>query len=112
MFSRGATLAHERDMSINAVDFNPLTRSIIECAIEVHRNTGAGLLESVYMPCMLFELELRGLHFVAQHPIPMTHKGRPLEASFRADLIVEETVLVELKSVETIHRVHEAQVLT
>lgn len=98
-------------MLINAT-FNELTGTIIAAAIEVHRHLGPGLLESTYLPCIQFELAARHLRFTTQQPIPIVYKGLALGASYRADLVVEDTVVVEAKSVERLLAVHEAQVLT
>ena len=99
-------------MRIDPSTFNNITHEILSAAIEVHRSLGPGLLESIYMPCLQFESRARGLKFVAQHPIPIVYKGTALEASYRIDLIVEELVVVELKSVATLTPVFEAQLLT
>jgi GxxExxY protein len=92
--------------------FNDITEKIIGGAIEVHRELGPGLLESSYLTCFRVELEERRLAFEAERPLPIVYKGRLLDASYRLDVIVENTVIVELKSVERLLGVHEAQVLT
>ena len=89
-----------------------LTHTIISAAIEVHRNLGPGLLESTYRNCLIQELTLRGLNVASERPIPVVYKGTKLECGFRLDLLVEDEIVVELKSVETIAPVHEATVLT
>lgn len=89
-----------------------LTEGIIGAAIEVHRELGPGLLESVYEECMCQELRLRGIPFFAQVEIPVFYKGRETNGKYRIDLIVAEEVVVELKSVERLLSVHEAQLLT
>ena len=91
---------------------DPLTERIIGCAIEVHRGTGAGLLEAVYDVCFAFELEAAGLAFQRQCSVPIEYKSLSIRTAFRVDFVVEERVLVELKSVETLLPVHKAQVLT
>ncbi|HUR21795.1 MAG TPA: GxxExxY protein [Vicinamibacterales bacterium] len=91
---------------------DPLTERIIGCAIEVHRVTGAGLLESVYDVCLAYELKAAGLMFRTQCSVPFEYKSLSIKDAFRADFIVEENVLVELKAVETLLPVHKAQVLT
>ena len=91
---------------------DPLAERIIGCAIEVHRRTGPGLLESIYDVCLAFELKAAGLGFERQHPVPIHYKTMSIQTAFRVDLIVEGRVLVELKAVETILPVHKAQVLT
>jgi GxxExxY protein len=92
--------------------FNSITSEIIGAAIEVHRTLGAGLLESTYAPCMHFELTARRLRYATQQPVPIVYKNVRLDASYRVDLIVEDLVVVELKSVDRLLSVHEAQVLT
>jgi GxxExxY protein len=89
-----------------------LTEKIIGAAIEVHRVLGPGLLESVYEKALCHELTLRGLSFKHQITMPLIYKGVDLESGFRVDILVEDTVILELKSVERILPVHEAQLLT
>ena len=89
-----------------------LTEAIIGAAIEVHRQLGPGLLESVYEECMCEELRLRELPFECQVELPIVYKGRETGGKCRIDLIVADEVVVELKSVERILGVHEAQLLT
>jgi GxxExxY protein len=92
--------------------FNSITGQIIDAAIEVHRTFGPGLLESAYIECLQFELAERDLRFERQRIIPLVYKGKPLATSYRADLLVEDTVVVEVKSVALAMAVHEAQVIT
>ena len=92
--------------------FNRITGEVIAAAIEVHRILGPGLLESTYMPCLQYELAARKLRFVTQQPVPLVYKGMVLNASYRLDLVVEDTVVVEVKSVASLEAVHDAQVLT
>ena len=91
---------------------NQLTSEIIGSAIEVHRNLGPGLLESTYEECMAFELKRRNLIVKRQHEIPVLYKGRKLEQNYRIDLLVNNQVIVELKSVNKIEPIHDAQLLT
>lgn len=93
-------------------DVNQLTEQIIGAAIEVHREKGPGLLESAYEACLAHELALRGISSARQVSVPLSYKGVVIEVAFRADLIVRNTVLVELKAVETVLPVHKAQVLS
>ena len=92
--------------------FNSITGQIIGAAIEVHRAVGPGLLESTYMPCLQFELAARNLRFVAERAVPIVYKGMTLDTSYRVDLVVEDLVVVEVKSVALLLPVHQAQVLT
>jgi GxxExxY protein len=89
-----------------------VTGQIIGAAIEVHRTLGPGLLESTYMPCLQMELATAGLAFVAQRPVPIFYKGLELDAKYRIDLLVGDRVIVELKSIDHVLPVHQAQVLT
>lgn len=91
---------------------NEVTRSIIGAAIAVHRELGAGLLESVYEECMAYELTQRGMQFERQKPIPVIYRGIPFECGFRVDFLVASQVVVELKAVERVLPVHMAQTLT
>ena len=91
---------------------DPLTERIIGCALEVHRRTGAGLLEAVYDVCFAFELEAAGLSFQRQCAVPLEYKSLSVRTAFRVDFVIEDRILVELKSVETLLPVHKAQVLT
>lgn len=89
-----------------------LTEQIIGAAIEVHRVLGPGLLESAYEQCLAHELAARGLPFRRQVDVPVTYKGLRLDAGFRADFIVHDTVVVEIKAVESLLPIHTAQVVT
>ena len=89
-----------------------LTRAIIGAAIEVHKELGPGLLESAYEECLCHELTLRGIAFVRQVPLPVQYKQVKLDCGYRMDVVVENTVVVELKAVEGILPIHEAQLLT
>ena len=89
-----------------------LTEQIIGAAIEVHRQIGPGLLESSYQVCFCRELELRRIPFRRQVELPVVYKGVRLDAGYRIDVVVADRVIVELKSVEKILPVHEAQLLT
>ena len=89
-----------------------LTEQVIGAAIEVHRALGPGLLESAYEECLCHELHLRGISFERQKPLPVEYKGIKLDCGYRLDLIVENKVILEIKCVEHILPVHEAQLLT
>jgi len=91
---------------------NQLTEQIIGAAIEVHRNTGPGLMESVYEECLCYELSQLGLHFERQVHLPVSYKGIKLDCGFKMDLLVEDTVVLELKTVDQLLPVHSAQLLT
>lgn len=89
-----------------------ITEAIIGAAIEVHKTLGPGLLESVYEECLCHELHLRDISFRRQVELPIAYKAVKLESAYRIDLVVEDTVVVEVKSVEDLRPVHEAQLLT
>ncbi len=89
-----------------------ITEAIIGSAIEVHRGLGPGLLESAYEICLSHELTQRGVPFRRQAPVPLAYKGATMPEAYRADLIVADSVLVELKSVDRVLPIHEAQLLT
>ncbi len=91
---------------------NQVSEQIIGAAIEVHRHFGSGLLESAYEGCMERELELRGLNCERQVTLPIQYKGRFLEQGYRLDLRVEKLIVVELKAVERVEAIFEAQLLT
>ncbi|GAB6064671.1 GxxExxY protein [Deferrisoma palaeochoriense] len=92
--------------------FEELTSRVLGYAIEVHRHLGPGLLESAYEACLVHELAHAGLQFVRQYPVPVEYKGLRIDCGFRADLWIEGTLLVELKVVERLLPIHDAQLLT
>ncbi len=91
---------------------NSLTSRIIGAAIEVHRGLGPGLLENTYEECLAREFALQDIPFARQKPVPLTYKGVDIEVGFRLDFVVADQVVVELKAVEELLPVHEAQILT
>ena len=91
---------------------NEIARTIVDAAFKVHKKLGPGLLESVYDACLTHELGLRGLYVARQRGIPVVYDTVRMNVGFRADLIVEELVVVEIKSVEAIARIHRMQLLT
>jgi GxxExxY protein len=91
---------------------NQLTEQIIGAAIEVHRQTGPGLMESVYEECLCYELSQLGLRFQRQVHLPVSYKGVKLDCGFKMDLLVEDSVVLELKTVDQLLPVHSAQLLT
>lgn len=96
----------------NQEDYNQLASEIISCCIEVHRELGPGLLESVYEECLEFVLQERNIKTERQKEIPIHFKGRKLEKTFKLDLLIADSIVVELKTVETILPVHEAQLVS
>lgn len=91
---------------------NRIATAILDQAFKIHTELGPGLLESVYEECLKYELEQAGYHVLSQVPVPMNYKGIKFEAGFRIDLLVNNKVLVELKSIERLAPVHYAQTLT
>lgn len=94
------------------MNINVLTREIIGCAIEVHRNLGPGLLESAYEECLVYELEKKMFSVKRQQPTPVVYKEIKLECGYRIDILVENSIVIELKVVDEINPIHEAQILT
>jgi len=94
------------------MELNEITNRVIGCAIEVHRNLGPGLLESAYEECLAYELVKKNLNIKRQQPTPVVYKEIKLECGYRIDIIVENEVVIELKVVEALNPVHEAQILT
>jgi len=94
------------------IEADPYSRRVIGCAIEVHRTLGPGLIESVYEACLCRELAQAGMAFVRQQTLPVIYKGLPVGCELKMDIVVEQTLVLEIKSVHTLHPVHEAQLLT
>lgn len=92
--------------------YEELTHAIRGAAMEVHQAIGPGLLESAYEECLCHELNLRGLRFQRQVPLPVVYKNVKLDCGYRLDIVVEDKVILELKSVEEIAPLHKAQLLT
>ena len=101
---KGELFATSQRVMLIEAPFNETTGEIIAAAIEVHRALGPGLLESTYSECLQMELAMRKLRYVTQHTLPIVYKGRTLDTSYRVDLIVEDCVVVEVKSVATMIR--------
>ena len=91
---------------------NDLSYKIVGCAIEVHKHLGPGLLESVYHDCLKKEFTLRNINFKSQLIVPVNYKGLVLDTEYRLDFLVEDEIVVELKAMDGILPVHEAQLLT
>jgi len=94
------------------MEFDELSGEVIGCAIEVHKRLGPGLLESAYERCLSYELTAAGLRHETQKELPINYKGLKLDNGYRIDMLVENSVIVELKNVEKVLPVHEAQILT
>jgi GxxExxY protein len=91
---------------------NEISEKIIGCSIEVHKLLGPGLLESAYEECLFYELQKAGLNVEKQKPLPLVYKEVKLDAGYRIDLVVENKVIIEIKSVDCLNDIHTAQVLT
>ena len=89
--------------------FDELSNRVIGCAIEVHRILGPGLLESTYEQCLAREMQLHGLEFNLQWPLPVVYKGLRIDCGYRVDILVENQLIIELKAVEQVLGVHQAQ---
>ena len=91
---------------------DPFTGKVIGCAIEVHRVLGPGLLESTYQQSLAHELQLKGIAFQLEQPLPVVYKKIKLDCGYRIDILVENRLIIELKAVEEIKGIHKAQLLT
>ncbi len=94
------------------MEINELTEAVIAGAIELQRHLGPGLLESTYEQCLCHELSLRNLHFERQAALPVTYKGIKLDCGYRVDILVDKRLILEIKAVESISSLHQAQILT
>ena len=94
------------------MDANSITEKIISCAIKVHKNLGPGLLVSAYKECLYFELNKTGMKIEKEKPLPLIYEEVKLECGYRADLFVENRIIVEIKSVDALNDIHLAQTLT
>ncbi len=97
-------------MDINEI--NALSNKIIGLAIEVHRHLGPGLLEGAYQQCLAYELSSNGIGFVLEQPIPLKYKNINIDCAFRADIIVADCIILELKAADKILSIHKAQLIT
>jgi GxxExxY protein len=104
--------SQEQGSGMDSADLDELTERIIGCAIAVHRVLGPGLLESTYEACLAHELDKHGLHVAKQKEIPITYKSVKLDCGYRVDLLVNDTVILELKSIERLQPIHKAQLIT
>ncbi|PTN08403.1 GxxExxY protein [Mangrovibacterium marinum] len=94
------------------MNVDDISKTIIGCAIEVHKRLGPGLLESAYQECLFYELRQAGLEVQKEKPMPIVYKEVKLDHGYRIDLLVEDKVVVELKTVDALNEIHTAQVLT
>jgi GxxExxY protein len=98
--------------SAEGAEINRLTDRIIAASIEIHRHLGPGLLESAYEECLCYELSRERIRFARQVPVPIRYKGLSLDCSYRLDLLVEDSVIVEIKAIDELLPIHSAQLLT
>lgn len=103
---------HEDHKEHGEVIFNELSASIIGCAITVHKQLGPGLLESAYETCLAYELEQQGLFVERQKPMPLKYKTIDMDCGYRLDLVINKQVILEIKAVEQLMPIHDAQLLT
>lgn len=94
------------------MEFDSLSNRVIGCALEVHRNLGPGLLESTYEQCLSYELNAEAIPFKLQYPLPVVYKNIKLDCGYRIDLLIDDRIIVELKSVDKIQSIYHAQLLT
>ena len=103
--------AHQEHQGVDP-KIDAVARQVVDAGLKVHKALGPGLLESAYEHCLAYELQSRGLLVARQVPLPIAYEGLQLDAGYRLDLLVEDTIIVEVKSVEALSRLHEAQILT
>ena len=94
------------------MEFDELSKKVIGCALEVHKPLGPGLMESVYEKCLSFELTKAGLKYEIRRALPVHYKGIKIDCGYRIDILVEDKLIVELKSVDTVLPLHQSQILT
>ena len=94
------------------IEFDSVSKKVIGCALEVHRELGPGLLESAYEQCLARELSLQRIAFTTQVALPVEYKGVKIDCGYRLDFLVEGAVIVELKAVSMLDAIHEAQIIT
>ena len=100
------------ELSMSDIEFSEISNRVIGCAIEVHKTIGPGLLESSYQQCLAHELRLNNINFELEKPLPVVYKNVQLNCGYRIDLLIENELIIELKSVEHLNPIHEAQILS
>ncbi len=95
-----------------STELDNLARTVVDAGLKVHRALGPGLLESAYEHCLAHELHLRGVSLVRQIALPIFYEGARLDAGYRLDMVAEDTIIIEIKAVDLLTRLHEAQILT
>ncbi len=109
---REAKKMNHGDTEAQRQELNDLSGKVLGLCIEIHRELGPGLLESAYEECLAYELRKAGLHFERQRALPVRYKEVQLDCGYRLDLVVEGLLIIEIKAVTELHRIHEAQLLT
>ena len=94
------------------MEFDDVSHKTLGCALEVHKRLGPGLLESAYQQCLAHELHINGIRFVCEKSLPVKYRDVKLDCGYRLDFVVEDSIIIELKSVSNLTEVHEAQILT
>jgi iron complex transport system substrate-binding protein len=112
VMSYAARMVTRPERIIIPAEIEEMATIAVNATFEVHCTYGAGLLESAYEACFVRELDLRGVNYHRQVPVPLNYKGKPIEAGFRGDMVIEGKLLIELKALEQILPVHKAQVIT
>lgn len=102
----------QEEETSKGMEFDPLSKRVIGCCIEVHRLLGPGLLESAYATCLAHELHLQNIAYKKEWPLPLVYKEIKLDCGYRLDFLVEDELVIELKSVETLLPIHDAQLLS
>lgn len=97
---------------VKKFDFEPLSKEVVDCAYKIHQTLGTGLLESIYEECFVVELEKRNINFERQKIINVNYEGVSIPTTYKLDLVVENKIIIELKSVEKLNAAHQAQILT
>ncbi len=100
------------DLQSKLVDADPISREVIGAAIQVHRELGPGLLESAYQQCLAYEMLHRSIPFAREVSLPITYRGNTLDCGYRLDFLIADLIVLEIKAVETILPIHEAQMLS
>ncbi len=103
---------HEEHEEHEKMKFDKLSKKVLGCAIKVHRELGPGLMESTYEHCLARELSISNIKFETQVPLPVCYKGIKLRCGYKLDLLIDEQIIIEIKSVERLLSIHESQLLT
>lgn len=97
---------------VKKIDFEPLSKEVVDCAYQIHQKMGTGLLENIYEDCFVIELKKRNIQFERQKLVKVIYQGIEIPSKYKLDLVIEGQIILELKSVEKITAAHQAQILT